>query len=214
MWRLRPPEQFNREAGRLKTKHEYDIAQLRRPPAKGPCIRDTAISVNDVYRALTWEGLSQDAVIDRYPELNREDISAVKEFVRTEIQSRDHDEITGRPILPKARLLHGRYYKGRCRNATVARWNATENCFYYWREKFERIYIETIKCPTDETEPWCDVFNPVEELPSSKFEIPFDRATEFKGDSEDLMEFEEEMWSGWKARLEKRLSRKSSSSSL
>jgi len=67
--------------------------------------------------------------------------------------------------------VHGGYYKGRCRNATVARWNAEEQCFYHWREKFGRIYIETIKYPTDEQEPWWDVFDVVEELcnPNSRF---------------------------------------------
>jgi hypothetical protein len=62
----------------------------------------------------------------------------------------ERDELTGRPILPKDQLVHGRFYKGRCRNATIARWNADEQRFYHWREKFGRIFIETIGYPTDD----------------------------------------------------------------
>ena len=91
-------------------------------------------------------------------------------------------------------MLNGRYYKGRCRNATIARWNADENCFYHWREKFGRIYIETIKYPTDVVEPWWDVFDVVEELPGCRFEIPFDAEAAFAGKREDLYEHAEEMW--------------------
>src|SRR5450631_2903785 len=52
------------------------------------------------------------------------------------------------------------------------RWNADQQCFYHWRERFEHMYIETIKYPTDEMAPWWDIFNVVEELPNPKFEIP------------------------------------------
>ena len=90
--------------------------------------------------------------------------------------------------------MHGRYYKGRCRNATIARWNADENCFYHWREKFGRIYIETIKYPTDVVEPLWDVFDVVEELPGCRFEIPFDAEAAFAGNRNDLYEHAEEMW--------------------
>ena len=107
---------------------------------------------------------------------------------------RTADEITGRLILPKDHLRHGAYYKGRCRNATVARWNASEQCFYHWRKKFDRIYIQTIKYPTDEVEPWWDVFDVVKELPNPKVEIPFDENAKFQGNLDDLSEFNVEMW--------------------
>jgi uncharacterized protein (DUF433 family) len=133
-------------------KHEYDIAQLtgklrkRRPET---LIRDTKITLMEVYRLLTWGGLSETAVLDRYPELKPDDIPAVREAIRAEIRSRDRDEITGRPILPKDQLVDSRYYKGRCRNATIARWNASSGCFFHWREKFGNVYIETIRYPTN-----------------------------------------------------------------
>jgi hypothetical protein len=48
--------------------------------------------------------------------------------------------------------------------------------------------IETIKYPTDETEPWWDTFDVVEELQDLKFEIAF------TGTQDDLIEHTEEMW--------------------
>ena len=110
------------------------------------------------------------------------------------IQSRTHDELTGRSVLPKDKLTHGHYYKGRCRNATIARWNADEQCFYHWREKMGRIFIETIRYPTDESEPWWDVFDVAVELPDCKIDIPFDDGAAFAGERNDLLEFAAEMW--------------------
>jgi hypothetical protein len=76
----------------------------------------------------------------------------------------------------------------------VARWNGHEQTFYHWREKFGRIFIETIRYPTDEEEPWWDVFDVVEELANCKFDIPFDAKAVFSGNPDDLFEFDEEMW--------------------
>ena len=104
----------------------------------------------------------------------------------------DYDENTGRKLLQKASLKDGAYYLGRCRNASVARWNAKEGCFYHWREKFGQIFIETIKHPADEEN--FDVFRPVRELHDPKFEIPFDDNTKFGGRKEDLREYNIEMW--------------------
>ena len=52
--------------------------------------------------------------------------------------------------IPKAELVDGAYYKGQCRNANVARWNAAKNKFYHWRTKFRCKYVETIFCPEDD----------------------------------------------------------------
>lgn len=52
------------------------------------------------------------------------------------------------PVIPKAELEVGAYYKGRCRNATVARWNG--KVFIHWRFKFTQ-FLEEICCPEDET---------------------------------------------------------------
>ena len=67
----------------------------------------------------------------------------------------EFDELTHRRLLPKSALHDGAYYVGRCRNASVARWNARQQCFYHWREKFGRIYIEKIKHPVDEPHSTC-----------------------------------------------------------
>ena len=160
-----------------------------------PCVRGLPIKAWDVYRDLVFHGMADDEVLRKHPELEPEDLPAVRAFVANVIQSRSHDETTGRPILPKDRLVHGHYYKGRCRNATVARWNAVEQCFYHWREKIDFIYIERICYPTDEGEPWWDVFDVVEELPQCRFEIPFDADAVFTGNRDDLFEFHSEMWS-------------------
>jgi hypothetical protein len=134
-------------------------------------------------------------VLTNYPGLEPDDLAAVREYAVHLVKSRTHDEFTGRPILPKNQLRHGAFYKGRCRNATVTRWNADENRFHHWREKFGRIYIETIRYPTDEEEAWWDVFDVVEELPNPKFDIPFDHEAGFTGNRHDLYEFNAEMWS-------------------
>jgi len=102
------------------------------------------------------------------------------------------DELTHRRLVPKSVLRDGAYYIGRCRNACVARWHATEQCFYHWREKFGRVFIEKIKHPVDEPE--FDVFRVLEELADPKFEIPFDDGATFTGDPEALREFQAQVW--------------------
>ena len=103
-----------------------------------------------------------------------------------------HDEKTGRPILPKADLVDGAYYVGRCRNATIARWSAARGCFFHWRVKFDRIFVEEIKHPIDEEH--YDVFRVVRVLADPKFEIPFDTKATFGGRVEDLSEHDHELW--------------------
>jgi uncharacterized protein (DUF433 family) len=159
-----------------------------------PRVRDLPVTVKEIYSQLHFKLGSIEKVLEKYPELTRDDIAAVEAHVRARIRTRTHDDYTGRSILPKALLKHGAYYKGRCRNATIARRNAEEERFYHWREKFGRIYIETIMYPTDENEPWWDIFFVVEELQSSKFEIPFDLDAAFDGDPAVVYEFEAEMW--------------------
>lgn len=103
-----------------------------------------------------------------------------------------HDENTGKLLLTKAQLEDGAYYVGRCRNASVARWNAEEGKFYHWREKFTRIYIETIKHPVDELQ--FDVFRPLRLIEHPKFLIPFDEHAEFGTDKVLLYENNLEVW--------------------
>jgi hypothetical protein len=74
------------------------------------------------------------------------------------------------PKIAKADLVHGQYYVGECRNATIARWNGEDEQFYHWRTKFGCQFIETIRCPEDEKE--FDVFV-AEAACEPEKEIPF-----------------------------------------
>jgi uncharacterized protein (DUF433 family) len=163
-------------------------------PTALPRIRDTKFTVREVYGALLGRWDHEEEILARFPGLDHDDLVAAEQYILEIIRSRTHDDITGRPIMPRDQLQHGHYYKGRCRHATVARWNADDRCFYHWREKFGRIYIEDIKYPTDETEPGWDTFDVVEELQIQKFEIPFDFEAAFTGNQDDLFEHNEEMW--------------------
>lgn len=71
--------------------------------------------------------------------------------------------------IAKKDLQHGKYYRGRCRNAAEARWNAEKQVFVHWRTKWGDKFLETIKHPEDELH--FDVFvvececDPVEDIP-------------------------------------------------
>lgn len=68
------------------------------------------------------------------------------------------------PKIAKADLIHGAYYRGRCRNADTARWCAVDQQFYHWRNKFGHHYIESIKHPEDDK--MFDVFIVEEKIPT------------------------------------------------
>jgi hypothetical protein len=106
----------------------------------------------------------------------------------------EFDELTHRKILPKSELKDGHYYVGRCRNASVARWNATENCFYHWRTKFDSVFTETISHPDDDDH--YDVFRVLRELKDPPFDIPFDVAPVYKDNNKEELseEFLKEVW--------------------
>lgn len=71
--------------------------------------------------------------------------------------------------IPKNELCHGKYYKGECRNATIARWDGVNGVFWYWRNKFNHQFVESIHCPEDDSN--SDVFfahsevDPEQEIP-------------------------------------------------
>ena len=65
-------------------------------------------------------------------------------------------------LLRKTALVHGAYYRGRCRNATVARWNEPGQHFIHWRTKFTNRFLEAIRHPEDEKV--FDVFLATEEI--------------------------------------------------
>jgi hypothetical protein len=53
-------------------------------------------------------------------------------------------------IIPKSELVDGAYYAGHCRNASVARWDARTQQFYYIRHKFGDTFVEGINHPEDD----------------------------------------------------------------
>lgn len=73
--------------------------------------------------------------------------------------------------LPKAKLEHGEYYAGTCRNATVARWDGEKQHFVHWRTKFVSVYREVILHPEDDLK--YDVFYPIMHISAPK-EIPLE----------------------------------------
>ena len=73
--------------------------------------------------------------------------------------------------IPKSELVHGAYYYGRCRNASIARWNAGVQRFVYWRSKFGELFVEEICHPEDDQ--LFDVFVVEKEIDPPVKEIPF-----------------------------------------
>lgn len=53
-------------------------------------------------------------------------------------------------LLRKESLEHGKYYRGHCRNASVARWHGPTEQFVYMRTKLGESYAQGIKHPADE----------------------------------------------------------------
>lgn len=51
--------------------------------------------------------------------------------------------------LPITALVEGAYYAGRCRNATIARWDGMR--FHHWRRKFGHEFIEKIEHPDNDS---------------------------------------------------------------
>ena len=74
--------------------------------------------------------------------------------------------------IAKKDLVHGAYYYGRCRNASIARWNEERQCFVYWRTKFSNTYTEEIKHPEDDD--LFDVFVVEKEIDPPVKRIPFE----------------------------------------
>lgn len=67
-----------------------------------------------------------------------------------------------------ADLEVGAYYAGRCRNASVARWNG--RVFVYWRHKFGETFAEEINHFEDDN--GYDLFKPDAKIDQPEKEIP------------------------------------------
>lgn len=73
----------------------------------------------------------------------------------------------------KKDLVDGAYYRGGCRNASVARWNAAMNQFYYIRTKWGDEFVETLPGPEDAID-GMDYFLPEAMEPNPTEEIRFE----------------------------------------
>ena len=82
------------------------------------------------------------------------------------------------PKIAKKDLVHGAYYTGRCRNASLARWDSERECFIHWRTKFGSTFTEEIKHPEDEQ--YFDVFVVETECAVPAQEIPFIKENDMK----------------------------------
>jgi len=67
-------------------------------------------------------------------------------------------------FLPKSELKDGVYYRGSCRNASVAQWDAKHSFFWYMRDKFGAVFEESICHPEDDN--GFDLFLPEAEEPN------------------------------------------------
>jgi hypothetical protein len=75
------------------------------------------------------------------------------------------------PKIKKEDLVHGAYYNGRCRNATIARWNGITQRFIYRRVKFGNTFLELICCPEDETRYDVFIAETVAETPFKEIDL-------------------------------------------
>lgn len=75
--------------------------------------------------------------------------------------------------IPEEQLVHRAYYRGWNRNASFARWDATQNCFVFWRAKFDYVYIET--AIHGDSARAGDIFRPWRQVPDEEitFPVPF-----------------------------------------
>lgn len=80
-------------------------------------------------------------------------------------------ELYNKGIIPKKDLKKNTYYRGKCRNASVALWNGFE--FIYVRTKFSSSFNEDIKHPEDDN--GYDLFIPlsIEENPEDHLRIKY-----------------------------------------
>lgn len=65
-------------------------------------------------------------------------------------------------FIRKDSLRDGVWYRGKCRNATFAQWDATGNRFLYLRQKFDMLYVDALNGPEDDNN--FDLFFPMSEL--------------------------------------------------
>mgnify|MGYP003526028148 FL=1 len=53
-------------------------------------------------------------------------------------------------LIPKHELVHGQWYLGACRNASMAVWDSASQKFFYRRTKFGSTFWDEIEHPEDD----------------------------------------------------------------
>jgi guanosine-3',5'-bis(diphosphate) 3'-pyrophosphohydrolase len=100
-----------------------------------------------------------------FPDIEKfDEISIYKIHLPKPISFGMYNELYKKGIVPKKDLIKNKYYKGKCRNATVALWNGFE--FVYMRSKYGHYYIDEVNHLEDDN--GYDLFVPlrIEENPS------------------------------------------------
>ena len=76
------------------------------------------------------------------------------------------------PPLPKSTMIHGQYYRGNCRNATLARWNAEIAQFVIIQNN------SAVQIPHCEDDSGLDVFYPTIVEPNPEITINLENLTQ------------------------------------
>lgn len=86
----------------------------------------------------------------------------IKKLFSNPIQPHQLEAAHQAGMVAKKDLIDDAWYYGICRNASIARWNAEENKFYYLRTKFGTTQAESIRHPEDDN--GYDLFIPIKQL--------------------------------------------------
>lgn len=78
-----------------------------------------------------------------------------------------YNELFKKGIIPKNELIIGKYYMGKCRNTSVAKWNGNE--FFYMRSKFGYWFIDKINHIEDDNR--YDLFIPIKMVEPNESQI-------------------------------------------
>lgn len=71
-------------------------------------------------------------------------------------------------LIPKKDFIDGAYYSGHCRNASVAKWNATRNKFQYVRTKFTSKFVDEVEAVEDDV--GFDLFYPTAKVAPEEYQ--------------------------------------------
>lgn len=72
--------------------------------------------------------------------------------------------------IPKAELIDGTWYEGKCRNSKQARWSGKKQRFEYIRTKFDHKFLEEISAPEDDV--YYDTFYAIKRIEESEVTEP------------------------------------------